>query len=67
MSIHCRCDRSQRPLVRWRREWFRRTQRHVSATELHREMLRTWLKTRPEIISVRVGPLVDAWYPDQLS
>lgn len=34
-----------------------------SADESHRERVRDWLAARPEVVSVEVGPLVDAWYP----
>ena len=33
----------------------------ATATESHREIVRAWLVGRPEISSVVVGPLVDAW------
>ena len=36
----------------------------VSATEAHRQAVRSWLKSRPEVTSVVVGSLVDAWYTD---
>jgi uncharacterized protein YggL (DUF469 family) len=34
----------------------------ASATEEHRAHLHSWLTARPEVASVRVGPLVDAWH-----
>ena len=37
-----------------------------SATELHRDLVKAWLSARSEVVSVSVGPLVDAWYlPDE--
>jgi hypothetical protein len=33
-----------------------------SATDAHREAVRAWLAARPEVASVDVGPLVDAWH-----
>ena len=33
-----------------------------SATEMHRENVRSWLSSRAEVLSVSVGPLFDAWY-----
>src|SRR3990167_1213839 len=33
-----------------------------SATEEHREGVGDWLRSRPEIEAVEVGPLTDAWY-----
>jgi len=34
-----------------------------SATEEHRQVMATWLVARPEVKTVQIGPLVDAWYP----
>ena len=33
-----------------------------SATDTHRERIRAWLSSRPEIESVSVGALIDAWH-----
>lgn len=33
-----------------------------SATESHRSVVRRWLEERAELTTIRVGPLVDAWY-----
>jgi len=33
-----------------------------SATEEHRQLVQSWLESRAEFVSVRVGQLVDAWY-----
>ncbi len=33
-----------------------------SATEDDRESVRQWLLSRPEVESVVIGPLIDAWY-----
>lgn len=33
-----------------------------SANESHRELVRTWLTARPEVVSAQVGPLIDAWH-----
>jgi uncharacterized protein YggL (DUF469 family) len=33
-----------------------------SATEAHRETVRSWLSSRAEVQSVDVGPLVDSWH-----
>jgi uncharacterized protein YggL (DUF469 family) len=38
-----------------------------SATNEDREAMRAWLEARPEVKSVRIGPLVDAWYPPNVS
>lgn len=35
-----------------------------SASETHRTMVENWLSRRPEVVSVRLGTLVDAWYPE---
>ena len=34
-----------------------------SVTEEHRQAIETWLAARPEVHTVQIGPLVDAWYP----
>jgi hypothetical protein len=34
-----------------------------SVTEEHRHAIERWLAARPEVNAVRIGPLVDAWYP----
>jgi uncharacterized protein YggL (DUF469 family) len=34
-----------------------------SATEEHRQAIERWLATRPEVNTVQIGPLVDAWHP----
>jgi uncharacterized protein len=36
-----------------------------SVTEAHREMVGSWLKSRAEVQSVDVGPLVDSWHADE--
>ena len=36
--------------------------RRGSATETHREAVRSWLGSRAEVASVKVGPLIDAWH-----
>jgi len=33
----------------------------ASASEPHRELVRAWLTARPDIVSLEVGALVDAW------
>lgn len=33
-----------------------------TATDVHREAVRAWLSSRPEVVSADVGPLVDAWH-----
>jgi hypothetical protein len=35
-----------------------------SASEAHRAAVENWLSNRPEVVSVTLGPLVDAWYPE---
>jgi uncharacterized protein len=46
-------------------EWgvFVTLDRRGSATEAHRQAVQRWLTARPEVKEIRVGPLVDAWYP----
>ena len=39
-------------------------QKGVELTDQHKEKLRTWLLSRPEVKSVQIGPFHDAWYPD---
>jgi uncharacterized protein len=34
-----------------------------SGTEEHRQAIERWLASRPEVKTVQIGPLVDAWYP----
>ena len=34
----------------------------ASATEDDRESVRCWLLSRPEVESVAIGPLIDAWH-----
>ncbi len=36
--------------------------RRGSASEEDRQAVEAWLRARPELINVSVGPLVDAWY-----
>lgn len=38
-----------------------------SATEDDRESVRQWLLSRPEVESVVIGPLIDAWYLAEVS
>ena len=38
------------------------TWKRGSASEEHRAIVDAWLKRRQEVVSVTVGPLVDAWY-----
>ena len=35
-----------------------------SASETHLSIVEDWLSRRQEVVSVRLGPLVDAWYPE---
>ena len=35
-----------------------------STSETHRTIVEDWLSRRQEVVSVRLGPLVDAWYPE---
>lgn len=35
-----------------------------SASEAHRTIVENWLSRRQEVVSVTLGPLVDAWYPE---
>jgi uncharacterized protein YggL (DUF469 family) len=41
--------------------------RRGSANESHREIMRIWLANRPDVMSSRVGPLVDAWYQPEIA
>ena len=34
-----------------------------SVTEEHRHAIERWLAARPEVKTVQIGPLIDAWYP----
>ncbi len=38
----------------------------LSATASHQDVVRAWLQARPEVASVKIGPLADVWYPDWL-
>ena len=38
--------------------------RRGSVTAEQRSMVEQWLRARPEVTSVDVGQLVDAWYPE---
>jgi len=40
------------------------TWKRGSASEAHRAAVENWLSHRPEVVSVTLGPLVDAWYPE---
>jgi uncharacterized protein len=40
-------------ITTWKRE---------SASEAHRTIVENWLSRRQEVVSVALGPLVDAWY-----
>ena len=35
---------------------------NFSATEPHRHFIDSWLSVRPEVSTVNIGPLIDAWY-----
>lgn len=39
--------------------------RRGSVSEAQRGQVEAWLKQQPELAGFTVGPLVDAWYPDQ--
>jgi uncharacterized protein YggL (DUF469 family) len=43
------------------------TWKHGSASEAHRTIVKDWLSRRSEVVSVTLGPLVDAWYPESLA
>jgi uncharacterized protein len=36
-------------------------EKRATATEAHRQIVHAWLLAQPEVASVVVGPLVDAW------
>lgn len=36
-----------------------------SPSEAHRELVRTWLMSRPEVVAAEVGVLIDAWHLPQ--
>jgi uncharacterized protein YggL (DUF469 family) len=38
------------------------TWKRGSASEAHRTIVENWLSRRQEVVSVTLGPLVDAWY-----
>lgn len=40
------------------------TWKRGSASEAHRTIVENWLNQRQEVVSVTLGPLVDAWYPE---
>jgi uncharacterized protein YggL (DUF469 family) len=40
------------------------TWKRGSASEAHRATVENWLSQRSEVVSVTLGPLVDAWYPE---
>lgn len=40
------------------------TWKRGSASEAHRAAVESWLSQRPEVVSITLGPLVDAWYPE---
>ncbi len=40
------------------------TWKRGSASEAHRATVENWLGRRPEVVSVTLEPLVDAWYPE---
>ena len=35
-----------------------------STSDTHRTIVKNWLSQRQEVVSVSLGPLVDAWYPE---
>ena len=39
------------------------TWKRGAASEAHRTIVENWLNRRQEVVSVTIGPLVDAWYP----
>lgn len=43
-------------------DFYTQPEHRRSATEADRQLLQAWLEQQPEIINLRVGPLVDAWY-----
>lgn len=40
------------------------TWKRGSASEAHRTIVENWLSQRQEVVSVMLGSLVDAWYPE---
>jgi uncharacterized protein len=40
------------------------TWKRGSASEAHRTIVENWLSRRQEVVSVTLGTLVDAWYPE---
>lgn len=40
------------------------TWKRGSASKAHRNIIENWLSQRQEVVSVMLGPLVDAWYPE---
>jgi uncharacterized protein len=40
------------------------TEKRGSASEAHRTLVENWLNRRQEVVSVALGPLADAWYPE---
>lgn len=40
------------------------TWKRGSASEAHRTIVENWLNRRQDVVSVTLGPLVDAWYPE---
>ena len=36
--------------------------KHSVVSEAHRTIVENWLSRRPEVVSVMLGPLVDAWH-----
>lgn len=38
--------------------------KHGSASEAHLTVVKDWLSRRSEVVSITLGPLVDAWYPE---
>lgn len=40
------------------------TWKRSSASEAHRAIIQNWLNRRQEVVSVAIGPLVDAWRPE---
>ena len=40
------------------------TWKRGSTSEAQRTIIENWLRRRQEVVSVTLGPLVDAWYPE---
>lgn len=40
------------------------TWKRGSVSETHRAIIENWLSQRQEVVSVTLGPLVDAWHPE---